>query len=51
MAYKVIKNLAETGTVDSVLSSLLNGVTISTMHNAGVTQIGTEKYVCYVVYE
>ena len=51
MAYTVEKDFGTHLDADTKLQTLLNGATINTLHTAKILKIGTDRYMCYIVYE
>jgi len=51
MAVKIDSNFVAEGSIDSGLEALVTAASITTMHNAIVTQLGTSRYYIAIVYE
>ena len=51
MAYTVETDKGTHVDIGTKLQALLNGATISTLHASGILKIGTDFFLCYIVYE
>ena len=51
MAYTVESDFGTAVDIHTKLNTLLTNATIATLHTAEIIKIGTDFYLCYIVYE
>ena len=51
MAYVVTQALCKQASIATTLAALWNAATVGTHHGDGVVQLGSDRYLVYIVYE
>lgn len=51
MAYTCESDTGTHGEIAQKLQDLLNGASITTLHQTGIVKIGTDLFIAFIVYE